>query len=102
MENKNDVIRKLRSVGINTFIKYYNEFERKLDRKDLLEIFRKNSEKWKDSAANTKASIGKWFFRTDNNVKALEYIVYEANENAIGIDTKAKAEAILDAIKNKK
>ncbi len=102
MENRNDVIRKLRSVGINTFIKYYNEFERRLDRKDLFEIFGKNSEKWKDSAANTKITTGKWLFRTNNNVKALEYIVYEANENAIGIETKAKAEAILDAIKNKR
>lgn len=99
MENSNDVIRKLRSVGINTFIKYYEEFEKELDRKELLEIFGQNSEKWKDSAANTKASTGKWFFRTGNNVKALEYIVYEANVNAIGIETQAKAEAILDAIK---
>ena len=93
MEVSEDVKRKLFSVGVNTFIKYYDEFREGLDNKELIELFEKNSENWSINSARSKINNGKWFFKGDNNneLDALYYIINQANVNKIGIETRAKA-----------
>src|SRR5690554_2726219 len=65
--------RDIRTLGMKTFVKYYDAFENK-SISEIKEIFREN-EKWVDNSINTKASIGKKFFNDQNQKLALELIL---------------------------
>lgn len=93
MEVSEEIKRKLFSVGVNTFIKYYDEFREGLDNKELIELFEKNSENWSINSARSKINSGKWFFKGDNDYEldALYYIINQANINKIGIETRTRA-----------
>ena len=59
MEVSEEIKRKLFSVGVNTFIKYYDEFREGLNNKELIELFEKNSENWSINSARSKINNGK-------------------------------------------
>ncbi len=65
--------RDIRTLGMKTFVKYYDAFENK-SISEIKEIFRED-EKWGDNSINTKASMGKKFFKTQNQKQALELIL---------------------------
>jgi uncharacterized protein YicC (UPF0701 family) len=71
----------LESVGVETFVKYYNVFKANRDERSnefIKEAFKKGQEKWIKNAINTKASCGKKIFRISKESDALAYIVNEA------------------------
>lgn len=65
--------RDIRTLGMKTFVKYYDAFENK-SISEIKEVFREH-EKWVDNSINTKASIGKKFFNDQNQKLALELIL---------------------------
>lgn len=97
--NEDVVKRLLLSVGIKTFIKNFYDFleaSGDKERVNLIELFKNNNEKWNYSASNTKANIGKRIFIQDLELDALYYIIYQANVNMIGMETKETAIKILN------
>lgn len=87
----------LKSVGLNTFINYYYDFQQNLSIEDLLSLFDKN-ENWTLNSKNTKAFAGKKIFQEELNFIALFYIVNLAKK--VDIETKSKAKIILESIKD--
>ena len=87
----------LKSVGLDTFINYYYDFQQNLSIEDLLSLFDKN-ENWTLNSKNTKAFAGKKIFQEELNFIALFYIVNLAKK--VDIETKSKAKIILESIKD--
>lgn len=87
----------LKSVGLNTFINYYYDFQQNLSIEDLLSLFDKN-ENWTLNSKNTKAFAGKKIFQEELNFIALFYIVNLAKK--VDIETKSKAKIILESIRD--
>ncbi len=82
------VVRKLQSVGITTFVKYYYLFKSQCKEKSneiIFDEFRKNNETWNDNSFNTKSSQGKTIFNQKLEKQAMEFIINETNINKIGI-----------------
>jgi len=93
------VKRLLLTVGIKTFIKYFYDFwdsSIDKDKVDLIELFKNNNEKWNYNASHSKANNGKRIFKLEFELDALHYIIYQANVNKIGAETKAAAIKILN------
>ena len=83
MSSKNSNIdRLLKSVGIETFIKYFNQFQT-LNSPELKMLFDKENENWKHTSKSTKASVGKRIFNEGREVEALEHIIFTKNEKLI-------------------
>ena len=87
----------LKSVGLDTFINYYYDFQQNLSIEDLLSLFDKN-ENWTLNSKNTKAFAGKKIFQEELNFIALFYIVNLAKK--VDIETKSKAKIILESIRD--
>lgn len=88
------VVRKLQTVGISTFIKYYHLYKSQRNEKSnevIFEEFRKNKEPWNDSSCQTKASQGKSIFNHNLDKQVLEYIINETNVNKIGVKVHERA-----------
>ena len=87
----------LKSVGLDTFINYYYDFQQNLFIEDLFSLFDKN-ENWTLNSKNTKAFAGKKIFQEELNFIALFYIVNLAKK--VDSDTKSKAKIILESIRD--
>lgn len=82
------LVRKLQTVGMGTFIKYYHLFKSQRNEKSnevIFAEFMKNSELWNENSLNTKASQGKSIFNHNLEKQALEYIIHNTNKNKIGL-----------------
>jgi uncharacterized protein YicC (UPF0701 family) len=86
--------RSLQSVGIDTFVKYYDVFKENQDSRSnalIKEAFKDGKEEWKDSAINSKAVAGKKLFQHDDgNLTALYYIIHIAHRVDDAIRMKAQ------------
>ena len=89
--------RLLRTVGIETFVKYYDFFNRGLDTNELVKVFERNGETWKSSSFTTKAYAGKAIFKKGYEIDALRFVA-ASNENRVGGGklTIRRAKEILD------
>ena len=87
----------LKSVGLDTFINYYYDFQQNLSIEDLFSLFDKN-ENWTLNSKNTKAFAGKKIFQEELNFIALFYIVNLAKK--VDSETKSKAKIILESIRD--
>jgi 5-methylcytosine-specific restriction endonuclease McrA len=68
----------LQSVGVETFVKYYDVFKaNRLVRSNeaIKDAFRKGGEEWVDNASNTKAHCGKKIFELGQEIYALLHVV---------------------------
>jgi len=93
MSNENlNINRLINSVGTETFIKYFYEFQQ-LSKSDLKLLFDKNNENWKDNSKVQKANNGKRIFEKERELEALEYIILKKNENNIPNGTWVKRQA---------
>ena len=92
--------RYLDTVGIDTFIKYFEYFKHDTENQKMFEIFEHNNESWNKNAYSVKSSSGKRIFRLGIEVEALKYIANDANPNKIGIEVKEQAVRILNDIEN--
>lgn len=89
----------LRSVGIETFIKYFEIFQDNKDNhsnREILDFFDDNKEQWTDNSKRTKASKGKKIFKENLEILALEYII---NSGRLDEDILAKAENLYSKLK---
>jgi predicted restriction endonuclease len=83
MSNKeSNVDRLLKSVGIETFIKYFNQFQT-LNNIELKMLFDQENENWKNTSKTIKASVGKRIFNEGIEVEALEHIMLTKSEKSI-------------------
>jgi hypothetical protein len=81
----------LQSVGIETFVFYYDVFKaNKYEHlnEQIKEAFK--HENWTENSANTKASCGKKIFEIDKEADVLLYIIKESTR----IDKSVKKQAI--------
>ncbi len=78
--NSSNIDRLLNSVGTETFVKYFYDFQ-KLDRANLLHTF--ESENWSESSKTQKISHGFRIFRENREVEALEHILLRKKEGNI-------------------
>lgn len=85
------ISRLLNSAGTTAFIKYFDEFKAQLNDEDLIEIFKKNGDKW--SSEKQIANNGKRIFRDNREIEALEHIILKFNPNRVqnGLIIKDKA-----------
>ncbi len=99
----------LQSVGIETFVEYYNVFKankKSRSNESIKEAFKKDKKEWKENAINdkascgTKASKGKKIFQLGEEKEALLYIINEARK--IDDSTRKTAKKILNNISLKK
>ena len=96
------VKRKLDSVGIACFIKYFDVFQKHCsdyNNQDIINAFKENNEPWSDNACNTRASYGKSIFKENLVESVLGYIANEANPNKIDEALIRRANDLLDRIK---
>jgi hypothetical protein len=86
----------LLSVGVKTFVEYYNVFEANKSGDSCEEIKESLRKKgvWKESSIATKASCGKRIFEMEKEIDALEYIVFTAKR--VNDNVKEKATEILN------
>lgn len=90
--------RLVNSVGTNTFIKYFNEFQN-LDREQMVQLFEQNNESWNENSKNQKFNNGKRIFNEGRVIEALEHIVFKKNEKNIpnGQWVKSRAKQLLQS-----
>jgi hypothetical protein len=88
----------LKSVGIETFVNYYHEFEKKQSFAELSIIFNEK-ENWTINSKKTKVSTGKILFKKELNVLALYYIINVVKKR-LSNETIERAKIILDNIKS--
>jgi hypothetical protein len=72
----------LKSVGIETFVKYYDIFKANRQQRSnefIKEAFKKEHEEWTENSINTKASCGQKIFQIGKEEDALFYIVSETS-----------------------
>lgn len=101
MYNSKQIFKRfLDTVGIETFINYFEYFQQETDNPILFEIFELNKENWNRIAYATKAYSGKRLFRLGLEVDALKYIANEANPNRIGVEIQDKARMFLRKFEN--
>ena len=86
----------LKSVGMETFINYYQEFEKKQSFAKLSIIF-DEKENWSINSKRTKFSVGNKIFKKELNVLALQYII-NVVQKRLSKETIEKAKNILDNI----
>lgn len=89
----------LKSVGIETFINYYYEFEKIKSFTELSVVF-DEKENWSISSKKTKASIGNKIFKKKLNIIALQYII-NVVQKRLSRETTERAKKILHNIKEK-
>ena len=77
-----NIDRLLNSVGTNTFITYFNEFQT-LSKEELVQLFEHNNESWNERSKIQKANGGKRIFNERRLKEALEHVVFHKKENHI-------------------
>ncbi len=86
IEDSPDYVRLLKTVGITTFVEYYEVINQN-EPKEIIKYF--NDENWEDSSKSTKAYAGKAIFNKDFQFKCLNYIINDAEKISKYIKTKA-------------
>ncbi|MDH8701254.1 hypothetical protein M2138_000593 [Dysgonomonadaceae bacterium PH5-43] len=90
---KEDFRNLLQSVGVNTFIKYFDIFKANSQERSNIAIkdaFAKGGENWTPNSMNTKASIGKKIFLLEKEEDALNYIINGASD---AVNTRTREDA---------
>jgi hypothetical protein len=85
--------RYLRTVGVSTFIKYFDLFQEHRNNpsnQDILDVFEKNKERWNWNSRAIKASQGKTIFKKGLEQKALSYVIENLKNVQPNIITCAK------------
>lgn len=72
----------INSVGAETLIKYFYEFQ-SLNSEELISLIERNNEQWEESSVSTKISAGKRLFRDNRALEAIEHIILRKKENKI-------------------
>lgn len=88
-------VRDVQTIGMQTFIDYYQCVERGMGTTDLVEKMVNDHPEWKESTARTKASSMRRVFRNGDNLEALK-IIYKSNHPAITDDIKSKLSMLWD------
>lgn len=83
--------RLIQSVGMKTFVKYYDYFKNDYSTEEMMGIF---EEDWKLESAKSKITKGKTIFRENRTKDVLEKII-KSNPNRIGTETIQKAKELL-------
>ncbi|MDQ2130986.1 hypothetical protein R4I72_21710 [Leclercia adecarboxylata] len=84
-----NIIRDVQTIGMQTFIEYYQCVESGMDATNLVKKMVTEHPEWKESTARTKASSMRRVFKNDSNIEALK-IIYESNHSAITDEIKSK------------
>lgn len=94
-----NIDRRINSVGTETFIKYFYDFQ-KLERAELLKTFK--GENWSENSKSQKISNGFRIFKENREIEALEHILLKKKEGNIqnGTWVKTKAKEIYQQINN--
>ncbi|KAA6322402.1 hypothetical protein EZS27_028053 [termite gut metagenome] len=71
---KERINRLIQSVGINTFIRYFDDFQKKTT-KELVGLFNDKEKNWTPASKAMKASIGKRIFEEGLEKEALRIIL---------------------------
>lgn len=87
----------LKSLGIETFIKYYYSFK-KMNPDEILKKIKSNKEEWTVNTQYTKVSNGISIFKKDINEQILLYIIYKVKTGRITEETREKAKEIYNKI----
>lgn len=98
---KEDFRKLLQSVGIETFVEYFDVFKANSNERNnnaIKEAFAKGGKKWTPGSINTKASKGKKIFQLEKEEDALNYIINEAS-NAINAKTREEAKRLTEPAK---
>ncbi len=74
-----EILKNLRSMGMSTFVDYYDDFKLIKGEKNLKSKLAKDEKKWKEESINTKVSVGRRIFSEGKEKKALE-LVLSANQ----------------------
>lgn len=100
MKTEKEISRLIDSVGTNTFIEYFFEFKN-LNKKILVNLFKLNNEKWKESSYKLKANVGKRIFKEKREIEALNHIIITKKTAHIlnGVFIKQKAKIYYEALK---
>lgn len=77
-----NIDRLLNSVGTETFVKYFYDFQ-KLNRSELLQTFDNNNENWTDNSKGQKVSNGFRIFKENREIEALEHILLKKKEGNV-------------------
>ncbi|MDR1895543.1 MAG: hypothetical protein LBR10_01980 [Prevotellaceae bacterium] len=99
-----DFKRKLQSVGIETFVKYFNVFkenQNESSNEPIFEEFNAKNEEWAKSSYCSKASGGKKIFRLKMEIETLDYIANHAT-HVDGHTKKLAAELLKEEIRLKR
>ncbi|MCE0826586.1 hypothetical protein LVQ78_11150 [Buttiauxella sp. A2-C2_NF] len=89
VKSDSNTIRDVQTIGMQTFIEYYQYVESGMDTTDLIEKMVTEHPEWKESTARTKASSMRRVFMNGDNVEALK-IIYKSNHPAITDEIKSK------------
>lgn len=90
-----NTIRDVQTIGMQTFIKYYQYVESGMAVIELVEKMVTEHPEWKESTARTKASSMRRVFKNGDNLEALK-IIYKSNHPAITDKIKSKLMTLLD------
>lgn len=90
-----NTIRDVKTIGMQTFVEYYQYVEGDMDTTDLVERMVTDHPDWKESTARTKASSMRRVFKNGDNVEALK-IIYKSNHPAITDEIKSKLITLWD------
>lgn len=88
------------SVGVTTFVKYFNEFyklhKERTTKNKIADLFIENSENWSDSSMTTKINVGLKIFTLGRELEAIDHILYVKKTGNIpnGVAVKKQAELI--------
>ncbi len=93
--NAEKLIREIRSVGMETFIKYFEYYNNnQYETRDIKELFRRH-ENWSENSMASKASTGKGIIKRGNAKDALSII---ANASNIDYSVRRKAQEYLEKL----
>jgi hypothetical protein len=89
-----NIYRLIQTVGTNTFITYFDDFQKKTV-EELIELFAQRNEGWTWASRETKAITGKRIFKERLEIEAL-MIILEADFRRIprGAEIEEKAKTI--------
>jgi len=88
-EKDQKVTKRLRDIGINCFIKYFEVFRANKDERSneiILNAFSNNNEGWTKKSYHSRASKGKAIFRDSQELDALTYIIDSDHNGKISLE----------------
>lgn len=90
-----NTIRDVQTIGMQTFVEYYQCVESGMDAVELVEKMVTDHPEWKESTARTKASSMRRVFKNGKNIEALK-IIYNSNHPAISDEIKTMLSTLLN------